>query len=154
MFRLENDDGSRFQFVNNRGNGEGGTWEFVNSSASEGAALVIRALHNPGGQEFRLTKDGNLIIRGSLTADGSTWPDYVFEPDYHLMSLDDVDAFIQANGHLPGIMPAHEAEKYGVDMTQMQKNLLEKIEEMTLYTIEQERRIQRLEQKLVSANRG
>ncbi len=71
MFRLENSDGSRFQFVNNRGNNQGGTWEFINSSASGGAALVIRALHNPGGQEFRLASNGNLTIRGSLTEGSS-----------------------------------------------------------------------------------
>ena len=73
MFRLENDDGSRFQFANTRADGAGGTWEFVNSSSGSngGAALVIRALHNPGGQEFRLNATGDLTIRGSLSQGSS-----------------------------------------------------------------------------------
>lgn len=71
MFRLENNDGSRFQFANTRTDGAGGTWEFINTSSPGGADLVIRALHNAGGQEFRLTKDGDLTIRGSLTEGSS-----------------------------------------------------------------------------------
>lgn len=73
------------------------------------------------------------------------FPDYVFESNYLLPALDEVDRFIQANGHLPEIPSAKEVSENGLNMAEMQIMLLKKIEELTLYLIEQQQKIQSLE---------
>jgi len=73
--------------------------------------------------------------------------DFVFENDYALRPLSEVSDFIQANKHLPEIPSAADMVKNGLDMGEFQIKLLQKIEELTLYIIEQERRIKELENK-------
>lgn len=68
------------------------------------------------------------------------FPDYVFEPSYKLPSLDSVEAFIRVNKHLPEVPAAKIAEADGIDVSEMQKILLKKIEELTLYLIESKKR--------------
>ncbi len=64
------------------------------------------------------------------------WPDYVFKDDYNRASLEDVNAFIKENGHLPDVPSAEEIERNGVSLGEMDAILLRKIEELTLYLIE------------------
>ncbi|MBC7389771.1 MAG: hypothetical protein H7329_11205 [Opitutaceae bacterium] len=64
------------------------------------------------------------------------WADFVFAPDYKLMSLDSVGEFINKNKHLPGIPSAKEVVKNGLDLAVMDATLLQKIEELTLYVLE------------------
>ena len=86
--------------------------------------------------------DKKLTVAGTIHAeevivDASVpQPDYVFEEDYDLRSLEEVETFIQANKHLPGIPSASEVEDKGLNAGEMQAKLLEKIEELTLYAIE------------------
>ncbi len=63
--------------------------------------------------------------------------DFVFEDNYHLKDLSEVEAFIKANRHLPEIPSAAEMEEAGVNLAEMNKLLLMKVEELTLYAIEQ-----------------
>jgi hypothetical protein len=70
----------------------------------------------------------------SVKAEG--WADYVFKDDYDLMPLNTLEAFIDENGHLPGVPTAEEAAENGVSMAQMSSVLLEKVEQLTLYVIE------------------
>jgi hypothetical protein len=67
--------------------------------------------------------------------------DYVFESDYNLRSLEEVDAFIQQNKHLPDIPSAEEFATNGVGLGEMDDMLLRKVEELTLYVIELQRQI-------------
>ncbi len=76
------------------------------------------------------------------------WADYVFNKDYQLMSLTDVEKFVKLNKHLPNIPAADEVEKEGVDIGQMTSKLLEKIEELTLYIIEQDKKMQALQNEV------
>ncbi len=71
--------------------------------------------------------------------------DFVFEEDYELRSLDQVEQYIAQNKHLPDIPPAKEIETEGIGLGEMQTRLLQKVEELTLYVIEQEKRIEELE---------
>jgi hypothetical protein len=64
------------------------------------------------------------------------WPDHVFKSDYQLASLNDVDKFIKTNGHLPGIPNADQIAENGINISDMQSKLLEKVEELTLYMIQ------------------
>ncbi|KAB8153043.1 hypothetical protein EZY14_011735 [Kordia sp. TARA_039_SRF] len=75
------------------------------------------------------------------------WADYVFEKDYDLKPLEEVEAFINANGHLPNVPTASEIEKEGLNLGEMDAKLLEKIEELTLYVIELKKEINELKSK-------
>ncbi len=77
----------------------------------------------------------------------ANWPDYVFENRYNLPTLKEVENHIQEKGHLQNIPSAKEVAKNGIQLGEMNKKLLEKIEELTLYTIQQEKRIEKLETK-------
>ena len=68
-------------------------------------------------------------------------PDYVFEPGYKLKTLAEVDQFIAENGHLPGVPSAADVAATGLDMTRMQLAQLEKIEELTLHSISQDKQL-------------
>ncbi len=92
--------------------------------------------------EDRLTVDNDIIAKKlRVTANPAAVPDYVFQPGYQLKTLAEVEAYIKTNSHLPGIASATEIGANGQDVGAMQLSLLEKIEELTLYTIEQEKEI-------------
>ncbi|MCL2289261.1 MAG: hypothetical protein FWC34_00940, partial [Bacteroidetes bacterium] len=74
------------------------------------------------------------------------WPDYVFEDDYNLLSLSEVEQYIQQNKRLPQIPSAQEVEENGVELGDMQSKLLLKIEELTLYIIQMQKEIDELKQ--------
>jgi hypothetical protein len=73
------------------------------------------------------------------------WADYVFEKGYKLMPLSEVEKYIAQYKHLPGITPAKEIQEKGLAVGDMQTKMMEKIEELTLYVIELQKRIQQLE---------
>lgn len=77
----------------------------------------------------------------------SDWADYVFDKNYKMLSLSEVESYIQKNKHLPGIQSAEEVAKNGVDLGAMDAKLLEKIEELTLYVIKLEKEMIELKQK-------
>jgi hypothetical protein len=74
--------------------------------------------------------------------------DFVFDENYSLRSLDQVEDFIKTNGHLPSIPSAENMEKDGVNLAEMNKLLLQKIEELTLYVIQQKKALQDKEERL------
>ncbi len=88
---------------------------------------------------------GGLIVEEVLIELKETWPDYVFKKAYDLPPLKEVENFILQNGHLENIPSAEEVDKNGIKLGEMNIKLLEKIEELTLYIIEQEKRIKKLE---------
>ena len=73
------------------------------------------------------------------------WSDFVFEKDYKLMPLIEVEQFVKQHGHLPNIPSANVVEENGIGLGEMNALLLQKIEEMTLHLIEMEKRIHELE---------
>lgn len=75
------------------------------------------------------------------------WADYVFNKDYKLMSLKDVESYINTNGHLPEVPSTEEAIKNGIELKAMNILLLKKVEELTLHLIGQNKRIEELEAK-------
>ena len=92
-----------------------------------------------------------LAVKGNIGAEGievrtNYWADFVFENDYDLRSLEDVEKFIKENGHLPEIPSATEATSTPHNLGNMDVKLLQKIEELTLYTIEQEKVLQQQQQ--------
>jgi hypothetical protein len=95
-------------------------------------------------QVLVITPDGKVQVNGQ----NLSVPDYVFEDDYELMPLDELQAFIDANGHLPGIASADKVQSEGLDLAGSQMSQLQKIEELTLYTLQQEGRLAEQETQL------
>jgi hypothetical protein len=87
-------------------------------------------------------------IEVTLNALNSHWYDHVFYPDYQLRPLAELEQYIKQNHHLPEIPSAKEVKENGLDLGDMQGKLLLKIEELTLYTIEQQKLIDSLETRL------
>lgn len=75
-------------------------------------------------------------------------PDYVFKKDYDLMSLAKLEEFIIENKHLPEVPPARDLEQKGISLAEMSMILLKKAEELTLHIINNEERINKLENYL------
>ncbi|MEM9547114.1 MAG: hypothetical protein AAGA77_14130 [Bacteroidota bacterium] len=82
-----------------------------------------------------------------------TWADYVFEDDYDLKSLAEVEAYISENGHLPNVPSAEEVEESGINLGEMDALLLEKIEELTLHMISLQKENEEMKEILESIKR-
>ncbi|RTE53813.1 hypothetical protein EHW67_07715 [Arenibacter aquaticus] len=99
------------------------------------------------------TQGYQLAVAGSVVAEEVNvklqvnWPDYVFENSYNLPTLEEVEAHIQANGYLLNMPSAAQVEQSGIDIGKMNAKLLRKIEELTLYTLAQEKKIKALEEQ-------
>ena len=76
------------------------------------------------------------------------WCDYVFEKDYKLRTVDELDKYINENKHLPGIASANEVETEGLNVGEMNKAMMEKIEELTLYIIQLSKDNKRLQEEI------
>jgi hypothetical protein len=87
-------------------------------------------------QGYKLAVAGNMIAESVKVKLQGTWPDFVFAKDYALPTLEETEKHIKEKGHLPGIPSAAEVEKNGIELGDMNKKLLQKIEELTLYMIE------------------
>jgi hypothetical protein len=96
-------------------------------------------------EEGIVTED---IVIATTNQWSETHPDYVFEADYKLPELMDVEAYIKENGHLEDIPSKAEVEEKGWSLPNMDQKLLKKVEELTLYTIEQQYEIEHLKQQL------
>jgi hypothetical protein len=104
---------------------------------------------NPG--TYKLAVEGQIGAR-SVKVTQAAWADYVFAPSYQLMPLNEVEAYITQNQHLPNVPSAKEVEENGFVLEEMDAKLMEKIEELTLYVIEQQKEINALKEELKRNN--
>ena len=104
-------------------------------------------LKSGGLQTFKVETNG--MIRGRrMKLDLNTWADYVFEPTYQLMPLSEVETFVKKEKHLPNVPSEQELKANGADVMEMNKILMEKVEELTLYLIQQNKNTEALKQEL------
>lgn len=100
-----------------------------------------------GTSRMWVSSAGNMTVDGKITAEEievkDVGADYVFEDDYKLMPLSELETYVKTEKHLPGIAPASETEK-GVELAKFTEKLLEKTEELTLHVIEQQKQIEEL----------
>ena len=136
-----------------------GTFEFVSSptklQTTVGNQINVESrffINNQGKVGIGTKTMGNhkLAVEGSIGAreikvEVNGWSDFVFYEDYNLPTLKEVENHIKEKGHLKDIPSAKEVEKNGFFLGEMDAKLLQKIEELTLYTIEQEKKIKALE---------
>lgn len=114
-------------------------------SAVNGYVTVGNITSTPG--SYKLYVEGGILTEKVKVALKSSihWADHIFHPDYKLKSLSALAAYIKVNKHLPGIPSADELVKDGgIDVTQMLAKQMEKIEELTLYIIEQQKQLDEL----------
>lgn len=103
--------------------------------------------------DYALAVDGGVITTKVHIQDVADWQDRVFDGDYALMSLGEVEEYVAANRHLPGVPTEAEVKADGFDMAGMASILLGKVEELTLYAIRQQREIDSL-RELVTVRFG
>ncbi|QEC79308.1 hypothetical protein [Mucilaginibacter ginsenosidivorax] len=88
---------------------------------------------------YKFAVNGNVIATSMTVKLYANWPDYVFKKDYTLPALTDVKTYIDENHHLPEIPSEQEVAKNGINLGEMNKLLLKKVEELTLYLIEKDK---------------
>ncbi|MEJ1242212.1 hypothetical protein WBG78_28950 [Chryseolinea sp. T2] len=139
---------------------------FKESSNTAGMSFYTQYGWTAPFERMRITSTGNLLIgktsqlnssykvdvAGSIRSNeivvNVTGADFVFDPSYNLPSLDEVEKFIQTNRHLPDIESAEEMQTNGIAVGKTEVKLLQKIEELTLHLIRQEKEIKELKAKL------
>ena len=94
--------------------------------------------------EYLLAVDGKIISEEVRVELSGSWPDYVFHTDYALTPLDQLEEKISSLGHLPGMPSASQVETDGILLGDMQRTMMEKIEELTLYVIDLQKQIEGL----------
>jgi len=101
---------------------------------------------NNAGGPYNLAVNGKILAQEVRVRTG--WADYVFDKNYRLRPLAEVEAYIRANQHLPGVPSAAKVEAEGIQVGETHALLLSKIEELTLYVIQQQKEIEALKKKL------
>ena len=96
---------------------------------------------------WKLAVNGNIRAK-EIKVESANWPDYVFAKDYNLPTLAEIQRHIQEKGHLPGMPSAAEAEANGVALGEMNRLLLEKVEELTLYIINLKQELNKKQRKI------
>ena len=129
-----NDNGDQFDFL-----GAGTSRMSINLSNGNVGIGVASAV-------YKLEVCGT--IRANEVRVETGWCDYVFEKDYKLRTLKELEAFINKNKHLPGIAPASEIEKDGLKLGETNKAMMEKIEELTLYVIQLSKENKKLQEQI------
>ncbi|OKS87287.1 hypothetical protein RG47T_2746 [Mucilaginibacter polytrichastri] len=119
----------------------GTTWNYGDDLVIDGAGNVGIGTINPNG--YKLAVKG-LMHTQSIQVDMNGWSDYVFDKEYDLATLKDLKSYIDKNNHLPEIPSADEVARDGINLGEMNAKLLRKIEELTLYLIEEHQNNQEL----------
>lgn len=123
-----------------RNNGRDRMW--VDSAGNVSIGLTYKVANG-----YKLSVNGKIMseeVRVQMDAD---WPDYVFQKDYKLMPMEELETYINHHKRLPGFAPAAEVKANGIDLGNTNKQLLEKVEELTLYLLQLKKEIDLLKAK-------
>jgi hypothetical protein len=120
-------------------------------------AMRINYNGNVGIGTIDLNNDYKLSVNGKIKTKEiqvslEGWSDFVFKSDYNLKPLEEVESFIDKNSHLPDIPSEVEVKEKGIDVGKMNAKLLQKIEELTLYLIDQNKEIKKLKTEILKLN--
>ncbi len=139
---------SGHQFINY----DGTTWHARMNIDNDGKVSIgegiISSANTPNDYLLYVQK-GILTEKLKVQISTDPWSDFVFNNDYNLLPLSKVESFVKTNKHLPEVPSAAEVAKDGIDVSNMDAKLLQKIEELTLYAIQQQKEIDELK-KLIN----
>lgn len=112
---------------------------YIRNTPASGTGKWVKVITDNGAQKIK----GNLTVAGTINAkeirvNVNAGADYVFHPDYNLKSLSELKTFVEENKHLPDIPSEKEMQEKGVNVNEFYIKLIQKIEELTLYTIKQQ----------------
>jgi hypothetical protein len=126
--------------------GGSNTWAVNGTKLSytAGPVTIGTTTNSLNSVDYSLAVNGRILAKG-VRVQVNGWPDYVFDANYELTEMKELEKYIQTHRHLPGVPSAKEVEKEGIDVGEINHLLLKKIEELTLYIIEQNKRIEKLE---------
>ncbi len=113
-----------------------------NLTLNSGTGNVGIGTTNP---QYTLSVNGTIQAKEIIVNTG--WSDFVFDKDYDLMSLKELEQYINKNGHLPDVPTAKEVEEYGVKLGDANAKLLQKIEELTIYVIDLNKMVEELKKE-------
>ncbi|GEP98931.1 hypothetical protein CCY01nite_51910 [Chitinophaga cymbidii] len=99
---------------------------------------------------YKLAVNGNAIFTKVKVKTFAGWPDYVFDENYQLPSLKTLGDYVKSEKHLPGIPSAREIAENGQDIGEINMQLLKKVEELTLYLLDHNKKIEALLEKVAS----
>lgn len=119
-------------------------------SFPDGIIVGSSTITIPTGSTYKLAVSGGILTEKVRVATNGTafWADYVFEPTFKLKSLKEVETFIKQNKHLPDVPSTSDVTMNGIDLAETQALLLQKIEELTLYVIQQQKEIDKLKKRI------
>jgi hypothetical protein len=121
------------------GGGGGGRWQISGTTVYDSVDNIAIGTSNPQG--YKLAVNGTAIFTKVKVKPVGAWPDYVFGAKYEMPDLDSLEKYVAAYGHLPGVLSEKEVQAQGIDVGLNQAALLEKVEELTLYLIRQNRQL-------------
>jgi hypothetical protein len=130
------------------GQATGGTENWGGFFPTKSYTSELRVGGTQGATGYVAAINGKLIATEVRVELLSNWPDYVFDKGYKLMPIEDLEASINSDKHLPGIPAASEMKENGIMLGEMQTKTIEKVEENTLYIIELNNKIKLLERKI------
>jgi hypothetical protein len=116
-----------------------GRWKYANGTVYDSTDNIGIGTSNTQG--YKLAVNGTAIFTKVKVKTAGTWPDYVFEKGYVLPGLAELERYLAEHKHLPDIIPAAEAQRDGIDVAAQQAALLKKVEELTLYLIEENKQL-------------
>ena len=158
---LYNSDSSLFQYYNGSAwnsvctnNGGSGRWLFngtANTAYDSTDNIAIGTSQAPAGYKLAV-KGSALFTRVQVVALGN-WPDYVFKRGYRLRSLDELEIYIDKHKHLPEIVSAAKVGAEGVDLGANQAAMLKKVEELTLYLIDENKQLKLQNSQIAEQNK-
>ncbi len=120
----------------------------VNWQANDFYSSGRIGIGTPVNPNYRLSVNGNIRAKEVIVESG--WSDFVFYPGYYLAPLEEVENYIAANKHLKDIPTEEQVQAEGIGLAEMNKLLLQKVEEITLYLIQSNKRIKELEEQVNS----
>jgi len=128
-----------------------GEWQWnKNLVLNSDGAVSINSDKFPTG--YMLAVNGKIIAQGVKVSmsEGTQWPDFVFAKNFKLRSLEEVESYIAENSHLPEVPSESEVKENGIDMAEMMKIQMQKIEELTLYMIQLKKENEELNKKVAA----
>lgn len=102
---------------------------------------------HPSNSDYKLAVNGKVFAQGFTIKSSAYWPDYVFKPEYTLLSLIGLEEYVKSEHHLPHVPSAESIKEYGIDVEEMNVALLKSLEEITLYVIDLQKQLNELKSK-------